>query len=79
MKKIIIILILSLATQVIFVRKGAEFGGATFELDQKIQLLKKQNRNLELQISSLTSCLKIARIAKIDGEGNTGLSVALKR
>jgi len=79
MRKIFLILILCLATQLVFVSSAA-YGDSLTELQEKINYLENQNQSLEVEIASLTSCGGIVqRAAELGLTGKTDFSVALKR
>ena len=84
MKKFILVLLLGIATQFVFVSKGAVYGESVSGMEEKINLLKDQNQQLEIEIASLTSCSKISgetseAIFSLSPKGSSDFSVALKR
>lgn len=84
MRKFILILLIGVATQFVFVSKGAIYGESVSVLEKKINLLKDQNQQLEIEIASLTSCSKISgetpeAIFSLSTKGSSDFSVALKR
>jgi len=84
MRKFILILIIGVATQFVFVSKGAGFGESVSGLEEKINLLKDQNQQLEIEIASLTSCSKISgetseAIFSLSTKRSSDFSMALRR
>jgi len=84
MKKFILILLLGIATQFVFVSKGAVYGESVSFLEEKINRLKDQNQQLEIEVASLTSCTKISgetpeAIFSISTKRSSDFSMALRR
>ena len=84
MRKYILILLIGIATQFVFVSKGAIYGDSVSALEKGINLLKDQNQQLEIEIASLTSYSNISEkipeaIFSLSTKGSSDFSVALKR
>lgn len=84
MRKIILILLIGVATAFVFVSKGAVYGDSISVMEKKINLLKDQNQELELEIASLTSFSKVLgdspeAIFSLSTKDSSDFSVALKR
>jgi len=84
MKKFILILLLGIATQFVFVSKGAVYGESVSSLEEKINQLKEQNQELEIEVASLTSYTKISgetpeAVFSFSAKRNQDFSMALRR
>lgn len=87
MKKIIFLIAVFLAVQVLFMSKGVTYGENASGLESRISYLKEENRNIELEIATLVSCSNIAQKAEEKGfipvslaeSAGNHVPVALKR
>jgi peptidoglycan hydrolase CwlO-like protein len=83
MKKLIFILLLAMATQLVFMSKGVVYGELMAGLDQKTKALEEENQELEAQLASLTAYSQIAReepekLFSLAKTTHSGLVVALR-
>lgn len=88
MRKILAILIVCIVTQFVFSSKGAVYGDSISNLEKKINYLRDENQQLEIEVATLTSCSKISETISIDdflktfslsARSTEDFSVALKR
>ncbi|MGB9637358.1 MAG: hypothetical protein ACPLY7_00990 [Microgenomates group bacterium] len=83
MKKLIFILFLAMATQLVFTSKGVVYGELMADFEQKTKVLEEENQELEAQLALLTSCSQIAKeepekLFSFSKTTNSGFVVALR-
>lgn len=83
MRKLILILLIGMATSFVFASKGAIYGDSISVLEGKIKQLEDQNQELEIELALQTNCTKISEkapeaIFSLSKSDNSGFAVALR-
>ena len=60
-KKLLPVFLIILLIQVLLIGKSSSFGMSITEVDQKLEILKEENKELEVKVASFSSCLVVSQ------------------